>query len=64
MTFQEWLETRDIDCQTLTIELQRSLRARWEAEFPPAAPPAEKLVQPSDCQWPQRNYRIAAEVAQ
>ncbi len=53
MDFQTWLASR-IDCETLTPELERTLRAEWEAQQP--APPADILLVPVECRWPARGY--------
>ncbi len=51
MTFQQWLDSKSIDIQSLEPEMARSLRSRFEAE---QEPPASVLVVPSDCLWPAR----------
>ncbi len=52
--FQTWLAHR-IDAQSLTPELERTLRAEWEAQQP--VPQADILLVPVECRWPQRFYR-------
>jgi len=59
MTFNEWLLSQNIDVQTLEPDLADCLRLRFEQETAPEPEPATTvLVQPSDCQWPARVYRI------
>mgnify|MGYP007080205882 CR=1 FL=1 len=50
--FQQWLLSQSIDCQTLTTELENSLRNRFEAE----QPVEQVLLIPIDCSWPQRAF--------
>ena len=61
MSFQEWLDARNIDCETLTPELLAALQSQYERECRRLEPPAEVLIQPVDCQSPQRTYRISQQ---
>lgn len=62
--FQQWLRDNELDAQTWTPELQRSLRQRFEAEHPSATitPASEVLIMPVQCQWPARCYRVEAQL--
>jgi len=59
-TFPQWLERQNLDAQSWSPELQRSLRARYELECRPALiePSTVAIVAPVQCQWPQRAYRV------
>lgn len=59
MSFEQWLQSRDIDYQTLTPELQTALQSQFNAEQPRRAPVANTLVLPADCLWPARGYWVA-----
>lgn len=56
MSFDQWLQSRDIDCQTLTPELQAALQSQFDREQQRLTPVCEVLVLPADCLWPQRGY--------
>ena len=56
MSFEQWLESRDIDCQELAPELLAALQMQFEREQRRLAPVAEVLVLPVDCAWPQRGH--------
>lgn len=58
LTWQQWLESRDIDCQTLTPELEAALQSQYEADCQRLAPVGEKLVLPIDCSWPARCFWV------
>lgn len=64
MMTSEWLESRGIDCQTLTPELHAALQSQYDAEVQRLAPVAEVLVVPSDCHWPARGYWTPVAVGQ
>lgn len=60
-TFNQWLERQNLDAQSWSPELQRSLRARYELECRPVEAPKPTtvaIVAPVQCQWPQRAYRV------
>lgn len=64
MTFTQWLASR-IDAQQLEPELERSLRAQFDALQQPVLeePHGDKLVIPTaDCQWPQKAYWTATVI--
>ena len=62
MSFEQWLHSRNIDCQTLTPELQAALQSQFAREQQRQTPVANTLVLPADCLWPARGYWV--EVAQ
>lgn len=63
MMTSEWLESRGIDCHTLTPELEAALQSQYDAEQE-RQKPVPLLVVPSDCQWPARGYWTPAAVGQ
>ena len=54
LAFREWLLGRNVDCQTLTPELEQSLRLQFKQSVPPE--PQRILVIPCDGLWPTRAY--------
>lgn len=60
MTFTEFLESRCIDCQTLTPELETALQSQFDREQQRLAPVAEVLVLPVDCSWPARGHWVSS----
>ena len=56
LTWQQWLESRNIDIDTMTVELEAALQSQYEAD---CAPIAEVLVSSADC--PAKVYRIATQ---
>ena len=48
MTFQEYLDSRNIDQQSLTDELWNALILQWQAEELAKRPPATILLIPDD----------------
>lgn len=52
MTFQEWLDARFIDVQSLTPELKTALVAQWVNETLPIEPPQSLVVIADDECWP------------
>lgn len=62
MSFQQFLESRDIDIQSIEPEMLAALQMQFEREPKRSdsvsllAPVAEVLVLPVDCSWPQRGH--------
>ena len=56
MDFDQWLSDRNIDCQTLTPELEAALLGQYEAECRRSAAVTTMLVVQDGCLWPLRSY--------
>ncbi len=63
MDFSEYLQSKNIDCQSLVPELLVALQSQYELDCQLTKPPSEMLVVPVDCSWPMRGYWITAESA-
>lgn len=55
MSFEQFLESRDIDIQSIEPEMLAALQSQFEAEQE-RLKPAPLLIVPADCSWPQRGH--------
>ncbi len=59
-TWQQWLDARNIDIDSMTAELEAALQSQYQADCQRVEPVSEVLVVPMNCSWPARCFWIPA----